>query len=155
MGFLSKAFGTEGAYKTAIKDLNKAKELEMDYYNNQANMDQLQRSENQAALSAAKELLMENNKRAAGAAAVTGASPQAVAMEKGNAVKALSDTATGIARNASAIKDQAMQNYLSANRHYTEAVGNIRLQQAEAETAALSGLLESGISAATSFGLKK
>lgn len=158
MGFLSKLFGTDGAYKDSVRDLEKAKNLEMGYYNNLASMDQLQRSENQAALAEARDLLTQSTRRSAATAAVTGATPEATALEKQAATKALADVTTGIARNASATKDQAMQNYLAANRQYTDAINNVRTQQAQAETAALSGLLGAGVDAATTIatgGLKK
>ena len=149
MGFLSKLFGTNGAYKKATKDLNNAKDLEMGYYKNLADMDQLQRSENQAALTEARELLSDSNRRAAARAAVTGATPESVSLSKQAATNAVAGITTDIARKATATKDQAMQNYLSANRQYTDAINNVRLQQAKAETEALGGLLEAGIGAAT------
>lgn len=151
MGFLSKLFGTDGAYKQAVNDLNEAKDYEMNYYKSLASMDQLQRSENQAALAEARELLTASTKRSAGSAAVTGATPQAVALEKEAATKALADITTGIAKNASITKDQAMSNYIDANRYYTQAISNVRTQQAQAESAALSGLLEAGVGAASTF----
>lgn len=151
MGFLSKLFGTDGAYKQAVNDLNEAKDLEMNYYKSLASMDQLQRSENQAALAEARELLTASTKRSAGSAAVTGATPQAVALEKEAATKALADITTGIAKNASVTKDQAMNNYIDANRQYTQAINNVRTQQAQAESDALSGLLGAGIGAASTI----
>lgn len=151
MGFMSKLFGTDGAYKQSIDDLNKAKDLEMSYYKNLAEMDQLQRSENQAALAEARDLLTASSKRTAATAAVTGATPEAQALEKEAATKALSDITTGVARNASATKDQAMANYLAANKEYTQAISNVRTQQAQAESAALGGLLSAGMGVATTF----
>lgn len=151
MGFLSKLFGTDGAYKQSVKDLNEAKDLEMNYYKGLASMDQLQRSENQAALAEARDLLTAGTKRSAASAAVTGATPQAVALEKEAATKALADITTGIAKNASVTKDQAMSNYIDANRQYTQAISNVRTQQAQAESDALSGLLGAGIGAASTI----
>lgn len=151
MGFLSKLFGTDGAYKQAVNDLNEAKDLEMNYYKSLASMDQLQRSENQAALAEARDLLTASTKRSAASAAVTGATPQAVALEKEAATKALADITTGIAKNASVTKDQAMSNYIDANRQYTQAINNVRTQQAQAESDALSGLLGAGIGAASTI----
>ncbi len=151
MGFLSKLFGTNGAYKKATRDLNNAKDLEMGYYKNQANMDQLQRSENQAALAEARELLSDSSRRTAARAAVTGATPEAAALEKETATNAVAGITRDIARSATATKDQAMHNYLTANRDYTNAINNVRLQQAQAETQALSGLLEAGIGAASTL----
>ena len=151
MGFISKLFGTDGAYKQSVKDLSKAKDTEMDYYKSLASMDQLQRSENQAALAEARDLLTASTKRSAGSAAVTGATPEAVALEKEAATKALANITTGIAQNASITKDQAMSNYLDANRQYTQAISNVRTQQAQAESDALSGLLGAGIGAASTI----
>lgn len=151
MGFLSKLFGTDSAYKQSINDLNKAKNTEMDYYKSLASMDQLQRSENQAALAEARDLLTASTKRSAGSAAVTGATPEAVALEKEAATKALADITTGIAKNASVTKDQAMSNYIDANRQYTQAINNVRTQQAQAESDALGGLLGAGIGAASTI----
>lgn len=68
MGLLSRVLGGNKAYKESIKDLQKAKDLEMNYYQEQAYADPLQDSANQAALRQARELLMANNKRTAGTA---------------------------------------------------------------------------------------
>mgnify|MGYP003219460116 CR=1 FL=1 len=110
MGLLSRVLGGNKAYKESIKDLQKAKDLEMNYYQEQAYADPLQDSANQAALRQARELLI-------------------------------------------AKKDQAMKNYLDANRSYTEAINNVKQQQAQQESSALGGLLNTGITAAaTVFG---
>lgn len=151
MGFLSKLFGTDKGYKQAVSDLEKARDKELSYYENLAGMDYLQRSENQAALAQARELLTQNTQRLAGTAAVTGATPEAVAMQKEAANKALADITTGIAENSTAAKDQAMQNYLNANRTYTQAISNVRTKQAEEESNALGDLLRVGIGAAKGF----
>ena len=82
MGLLSSVLGGNKAYKESIKDLQKAKDLEMNYYQEQAYADPLQDSANQAALRQARELLMANNKRTAGSAAVTGATDESVALQK-------------------------------------------------------------------------
>ena len=50
MGLLSRVLGGNKAYKESIKDLQKAKDLEMNYYQEQAYADPLQDSANQAAL---------------------------------------------------------------------------------------------------------
>lgn len=41
-----------------------------------------------------------------------------------------------------------MKNYLDANRSYTEAINNVKQQQAQQESSALGGLLNTGITAA-------
>jgi hypothetical protein len=147
MGLLSSVLGGNKAYKESIKDLQKAKDLEMNYYQEQAYADPLQDSANQAALRQARELLMANNKRTAGSAAVTGATDESVALQKQGANQSLENI------TATAKKDQAMKNYLDANRSYTEAINNVKQQQAQQESSALGGLLNTGITAAaTVFG---
>ena len=153
MGLLSSVLGGNKAYKESIKDLQKAKDLEMNYYQEQAYADPLQDSANQAALRQARELLMANNKRTAGSAAVTGATDESVSLQKQGANQSLENITAGIASTATAKKDQAMKNYLDANRSYTEAINNVKQQQAQQESSALGGLLNTGITAAaTVFG---
>lgn len=152
MGLLSRVLGGNKAYKESIKDLQKAKDLEMNYYQEQAYADPLQDSANQAALRQARELLIANNKRTAGSAAVTGATDESVALQKQGTNQSLENITAGIASTATAKKDQAMKNYLDANRSYTEAINNVK-QQAQQESSALGGLLNTGITAAaTVFG---
>lgn len=151
MGFLSKLFGTDGAYKQARRDLEKSKKLETDYYRGLASQDFLQSSENQSALKAARDLLSENTKRIQAQAVVSGATPESVALQKQAANQSMENIATGIASNATASKTSAMDNYINANRHYTNAIAQNRIQQAQAESQALSGLLETGIGAASTF----
>lgn len=151
MGFLSKLFGTNGAYKQARRELQESKEQEMAHYNRLANQDWLQSSENQAALKAARDMLSENTKRLQGTAAVSGATPESVALQKEANNKALENIVTGVASNATAGKNAAMENYINANRYYTNAIAQNRVTQAQAETQALGGLLEAGIGAATTF----
>lgn len=151
MGFLSKLFGTDGAYKSAQDDLQKAKDMEMSYYKAQASMDPLQTSEAQASMKAARDMLAENTKRLAATNAVAGGSDYAVALQKKNATEAMGNMMSQMSAGATARKDDLMRNYLGANKEYTNAIANIRMQQAQAETQALSGLLNAGIGAASKF----
>lgn len=151
MGFLSKLFGADGAYKSAQDDLQKAKDMEMSYYKAQASMDPLQTSEAQASMKAARDMLAENTKRLAATNAVAGGSDYAVALQKKNATEAMGNMMSQMSAGATARKDDLMRNYLGANKEYTNAIANIRMQQAQAETQALSGLLNAGIGAASKF----
>ena len=149
MGFLSKIFGGEGAYKKSRRDLEKARDMEMSYYEKLAYEDPMQRSETQAALNQAHKILQENNKRTAATAAVTGASDASIALQKQGATDAIAGITRGISESASNKKDAAMAKYLGANREYTNAINNIRLTQAKNEADALSGLIQAGTSLAT------
>lgn len=151
MGFLSKIFGGNGAYKKSIRNLESAKELETTHYLSQVYADPLQDSGTQAALRQARELLAANSKRTAGRTAVAGATEEAAALEKESANQALEDITSGIAATATNKREQAMRDYLGANRAYTQAINNVRTQQAQAESSALGGLLGSGLSAAATI----
>ena len=149
MGLISSVFGGNKAYKKSIRDLEKAKSMEMDYYNRIANGDLLEDSANQAAIRQARELLKKNNQRAIGSAAVTGATDASVALQKKDANESVEDITAGIAANGSAVKRNAMDNYLAANRNYTNAINQVRVTQAQQESAALQGLIGAGTSLAT------
>lgn len=151
MGFLSTIFGTNGAYKKAIRDYENARQEETSYYQSLADTDFLQRSENQAALTAAKKMLADSNRNIAASAAVSGMSDEAQAIMKGNAADTVGQITTDIASNATQQKQQAVANKFSANEKFTNYINQTRLAQAAQETAALSGLMNSAISAGTTL----
>lgn len=144
MGFLSKLFGTDGAYEQARRDLAAGKQLETNYYKGLAEMDQLNTSENQAALKAARDMLAKNTQRIAATAAVSGASPESIAIQKVANNESMENIAGNVAAQATANKRSAMDAYIEANRHYTQALSNARMAQAQEETKALGGLLSAG-----------
>ena len=149
MGLLSAIFGGGGAYKKNIRDLEGARDKELAYWNRLAYSDPLQNSENQAALRQARELLKSNTQRAAASAAVTGATDESVALQKAAANEALEDITADIAAGSTQFKNNAMQNYLNANRNYTDAINNVRIKKAESEAQAMQGLINAGISLTT------
>lgn len=144
MGLLSAIFGGGGAYKKSIRDLEGARDKELAYWEKLAYSDPLQNSETQAALRQARELLKSNTNRVAASAAVTGATPETVALQKAAANEALEDITADIAARSTQYKDNAMQNYLAANRNYTDAINNIRIKKSESEAAAMQGLINAG-----------
>lgn len=144
MGYLSKLFGMDGAYEQARRDLEQGKQLETNYYKGLAEMDQLNTSENQAALKAARDMLAKNTQRIAATAAVSGASPESIAIQKAANNASMENIAGNVAAQASANKRSAMDAYIDASRHYTQAISNARMTQAQEETKALSGLLSAG-----------
>jgi hypothetical protein len=152
MGFLSGLFGG-GAYKSAINDLQKDKSQELSYWNSRAHADFLNDSQNQAALKQAREMLREGTERAENRAAVSGATEESVAQQKAANSQAMGNVVSNIAANATQQKDQAMLNYLEANRQYTASINNMKIQKDQQKAAAVGGLINSGISLATSGGL--
>lgn len=151
MGFLSTLFGGDSAYDTIIDDLNQQRKETTSYYKSLAGMDALDTSENQAALRAARELLTDSTRRAAATQAVTGGSDASVALEKKNATDALADITSAAAAQTTSRRDAAMQNYINANKEYSNAIANVKLQKANAEAQAVGGLVNSAVNLGTSF----
>lgn len=141
----------KGASKQAIEDLESAKDRELAYWNRLAQSDPLQNSENQAALRQARELLKANTQRTAASAAVTGATDESVALQKAAANESLEDITADIAAGSTQFRNNAMQNYLNANKNYTDAINNVRLKRDEAEGNATNSLIGGLTNAASSY----
>jgi multidrug resistance efflux pump len=152
MGFLSNLFGGgSGAYNKTLNDLKTNKSQELNYWGTKAHSDYLNTSEAQAAIRQAREMLQQGTARADKRGVVSGATDESVALEKANNNQTLENVTANIAQNATAQKDQAMQNYLEATRQYTTAIDNVELQKDQAQTSALGGLLKAGINVAGSI----
>ena len=151
MGLLSAIFGGGGAYNKSIRDLEGARDKELAYWEKLAYSDPLHNSENQAALRQARELLKSNTNRALASAAVTGATDESVALQKAAANESLEDITADIATGATQFKNNAMQNYLNANRNYVDAINNVRIKKSESEAAAMQGLINAGTKLGTAF----
>lgn len=153
--FLGNRRGT-GERKQAIAELEAAKAKDLAYWERLAYSDPLNNSENQAALRQARELLKSNNQRAAASAAVTGATDESVALQKAAANETLEDITADVAAGSTQFKNNAMQNYLAANKQYTDAINDARLKRGEDQAQATNSLIGGLTSAAASyFGGKK
>lgn len=151
MGLLSAIFGGGGAYKKSIRDLEGARDKELAYWEKLSYSDPLHNSENQAALRQARELLKANTNRALASAAVTGATDESIALQKAAANESLEDITADIAAGSTQFKNNAMQNYLTANRNYVDAINNVRIKKSESEAAAMQGLINAGTKLGTAF----
>lgn len=151
MGLLSAIFGGGGAYKKSIRDLEGARDRELAYWEKLAYSDPLHNSENQAALRQARELLKANTNRALASATVTGATDESVALQKAAANESLEDITADIAAGSTQFKNNAMQNYLNANRNYVDAINNVRIKKSESEASAMQGLINAGTKLGTAF----
>ncbi|MBR5573722.1 MAG: hypothetical protein IKW35_04425 [Paludibacteraceae bacterium] len=74
-----------------------------------------------------------------------------MALQKAAANEALEDITADIAAGSTQFKNNAMQNYLAANRNYTDAINNVRIKKAESEAQAMQGLINAGTSLGTAF----
>ena len=143
--------GSSGERKQAINDLEEAKGKEQAYWERLVYSDPLHSSENQAALRQARELLKSNTQRTAAAQAVTGATDESVALQKAAATEALEDITADIAAGSTQYKNNAMQNYLLANKQYTDAINDARLKRGEEEGNATNDLIGSLTNAAVTY----
>ena len=153
-GSLLSFFGSKkgnGERNKALSDLESARDKELSYYERLAYSDPLHNSENQAALRQARELLKSNNQRAAASAAVTGATDESVALQKAAANEAVEDITADIAAHSTAYRDNAMQNYLAANKKYTDAINDVRLKRGEEQANATNSLISGLTSAASTY----
>lgn len=150
LSFLGRKKG-DGERDLAISDLEGARGKELSYWNRIAYSDPLQNSENQAALRQARELLKANTQRTMASAAVTGATDESVALQKAAANEALEDITADIAEGSTQLKNNAMQNYLAANKRYTDAINDARLKRGEDNASATNSLISGLTSAAESY----
>lgn len=150
LSFLGRKKG-DGERDLAISDLEGARDKELSYWNRIAYSDPLQNSENQAALRQARKLLKANTQRTMASAAVTGATDESVALQKAAANEALEDITADIAEGSTQFKNNAMQNYLAANKRYTDAINDARLKRGEDNASATNSLISGLTSAAASY----
>lgn len=89
------------------------------WYDRRYNEDYTQSAEAQAALLRARELVNEQYRKTSGAAAVGGATEEAVAQQKAANNEVIKDVVSNIADNATARKDAVEQQYLSKKSDLT------------------------------------
>ena len=93
----------------------------------------------------ARELADEQYRKASGTAAVVGATDESVAQAKKAAGEVISDTASGIATNATARKDAVESQYLNTKNNISNQRLSIYNQQAANATQAANQGLQAGI----------
>ena len=121
-----------------------AKENE-DWFNRRYNEDYTQSAEAQAALTKARELADEQYRKASGTAAVVGATDESVAQAKKAAGEVISDTASGIATNATARRDAVESQYLNTKNNISNQRLSIYNQQAANATQAANQGMQAGM----------
>lgn len=147
MGFL---FGHSGAYKKAEKNWDAWRDKAEAEYMNQAGQG-IQSSAYQQALAAERDLLKRSLANTEATAAVTGATPAAQALAREQATEAIADATSKMGSQVGQDRNSAMGNYLNAARIATEGKNNALLQEAQAQSQALSGLISAGAQVASSF----
>lgn len=113
------------------------------WYDREYNADFTQRADAQAALGKAREILDSRYKQAEAQAAITGATPEAIAMQKQAGNNVLAGITSNIAARADAYKEQVRANYENQQNaaDNTEINKNVNLANNISRTA--SGLAQS------------
>lgn len=132
------------AARQNAKILNEQQKRSQDWYDQEYNSDYTQRSDAQASLNAARELLADRYNKAQGASAVSGATDESVALQKEAANDTLADITTNIAQNADAYKDQVRQNYVNEQNSIDSQKMGINNQKAQAISQAAAGVAQAG-----------
>lgn len=101
------------------------------WYNRRYNEDATQRADAQRLLRLTQEAIRNRNKQVAGTQAVVGGTEESVAAEKEANAKAMSDTASAIAAQGEARKDNIEESYRNQNRMLNNELGNMEAQRAE------------------------
>ena len=131
-GALGGIMGAAGSAKAA----KKAKEAQLatnaelaqlneEMFNRNYYQDIMARSDTQAALKAQRDLMKESLKQQQRTAAITGATPESIAAAQKGMNESLSNTISGIQAKASAIKDNAYNNYMNQKASLAEQKGQI------------------------------
>jgi len=115
------------------------------FFNKEYYTDELNRTENQSMLRTLTDRLKDQNKQAQGTAAITGATPEMVVAQQGNANKAYADVVNRIAGNASMRKDAVMRGWRADKRQLYGMQDN--LDQGRAATWANLGANAAGLGA--------
>lgn len=140
------------ARKRNEKILNAAEERANNWYDQEYNSDFTQRSDAQAALNNAREILNDRYNKTQAAAAVTGATDESVAQQKEANNQVLTDVTSNIAERADAYKEQVRSNYENQLANIDQQRINNNNRTAQNSAIAASGLasaaqqLGSGIS---------
>lgn len=150
MGIIGSAVGAAGAVFggiSASKALNKVKKnieaqrkKNQDWYDQRYNEDATQRADAQKLLTQTQEAIKQQNKQAAGSAAVMGGTEESVAAAKAANNKALSDTMSNINAQADARKDTIEQTYQQNDMKFQEQLNDLEQQKAQTISSAVQGV---------------
>lgn len=146
-GIASGVAGRKAAKRNA-KIIDAAEDRAQNWYDQEYNSDFTQRSDAQAALNNAREILNDRYNKTQAAAAVTGATDESVAQQKEANNQVLTDVTSNIAERADAYKEQVRSNYENQLANIDQQRINNNNRTAQNSAIAASGLA----SAAQQFG---
>lgn len=128
------------AAKRNARILDNAQKRSQNWYDKEYNSDFLQRSDAQSALNKTRNILDERYKNAQGAAAVSGATDESLALQKQAANQTLADVTSNIAERADAYKENVRANYENQQNAIDQERMGVNNQKAQATVQMASGL---------------
>lgn len=151
-GVINAGASIYGAYKSAQAN-NQAQETlanqhndNQRYYNTMLAQDYIQRTDNQSVLNKTRELLSEAYSKARARNIVAGGTDESLALQQEGANRAIAETMSGIASNASAHKDAISQQKLAENQQYAGQQAQLQMQRGQNIAQAASSLAKVGSS---------
>jgi len=136
------------ANNKARKLIQQQRDANKRWYDTKMAEDYTMRTDAQAAINRQRELLNEQYNKARKTGVVSGATDEAIAMQKEAANKALSDTTTDIASQASAYKDNVEARYKAEDAALNQQQAQSHQQQAAQTAQAASQAVNAGINMA-------
>jgi len=133
------------ANNKARKLIQQQRDANKRWYDTKMAEDYTMRTDAQAAINRQRELLNEQYNKARKTGVVSGATDEAIAMQKEAANKALSDTTTDIASQASAYKDNVEAKYKAEDAALNQQQVQSHQQQAAQTAQAASQAVNAGI----------
>lgn len=136
-------FGGIKAAKEAKKQkemVEQSKRENEAWFNRRYNEDATQRADAQRMLTYVNDSIKNQNRTAAGTAAVAGGSTEAVAAQKAASNAALSGAASNITAQADARKDAIEQQYQANKESYNQQLRDISRSKTDAITQAIGGV---------------
>lgn len=146
VGGIASGIAGRNAARKNEKILNQAEDRAQNWYDKEYYSDYTQRSDAQAALNAARDILDERYNRTAGSAAVTGDTDESVAAQKEANNKVVADATTNIAKSADAYKDKVRANYENQIGNIENSRMNLNNQRAKNVATAAGGLAQTATS---------
>lgn len=139
------------AMKKAKSNVEAQRQKNQDWYDRRYNEDATQRADAQRILAKTEESIKQRNRAAAGSAAVMGGTDESVAAAKAANNQALANTASQIAANAEARKDDIEATYLQNDNALAEQLNTIEQEKAKAIAGAVQGVANAGADIAGAF----
>ena len=144
VGGIGSGIAGRRAARRNARILDNAEKRAQNWYDQEYYSDFTQRSDAQAALNQARQILDERYKRSAGSAAVTGATDESVAQQKAANNQVIADVTSNIAERADAYKEQVRANYENQMEAIDQARMGINDQRAQNVATAAGGLASAG-----------